>query len=337
MKDIKFDFDDILLEPSIVSSINSRSEVNARDSFGKLPLFAAPMDTVVSEENYQLFLDNDINVCLPRGVVGNSECFISYSLKDIRSEMGELNPEGRYLIDVANGHMEDLVTTTKNIKEMYPNLTLMVGNIANPGTFEVLSEAGADFIRVGIGFGGGCLTSQQTAIGYAMGSLVEDCAKVAQTLDKPAKIVADGGMQKYSDIIKALALGADYVMVGSLLNKSIESAGDNYLFKKIKISTKLANYLYGKKVFGKKIKIYKKFRGMSTKEVQRKWGRPVLKTSEGVVRVRKVEYRLSNWVENFEDYLKSAMSYSNTRLLEKFVGEAKYHIISMNSLTRFKK
>jgi GMP reductase len=337
MKEIKFDFDDILLEPSKISKINSRKEVNPLVKDGYLPLFTAPMDTVVSEDNYELFQSAGINVVLPRGEKGNDECFISYSLMDIKSMVEGLHPTGKYLIDVANGHMEDLVAVTKEIKQVHPNLTLMVGNIANPLTYKLLSEAGADYIRVGIGNGGGCLTTQQTAIGYPMASLIQDCYTASIDLDNPAYIVADGGMQKFSDVIKALALGADFVMLGSLLNKTIESAGSTYLMKHIKIPQKFAQYLYGKKVLGRKINIYKKFRGMSTKEVQKKWNRPVLKTSEGVVRVRKVEYTLDGWVNNLTDYLKSSMSYCNSRTLGEFIGYAKFNFITESAQKRFRK
>jgi len=127
-------------------------------------------------------------------------------------------------------------------------------------------------------------------------------------------------------------LGADYVMIGSLFNKAIESCGDNYLWGKIKVNKKIANFAYSNK-----IPVYKKFRGMSTKEVQKQWGKKRLRTSEGVVRIRKVEYTLSKWVENFEDYLRSAMSYSNAKNLNEFVGKADTIKISNNAYYRFKK
>jgi hypothetical protein len=76
---------------------------------------------------------------------------------------------------------------------------------------------------------------------------------------------------------------------------------------------------------------------MSTKEVQKKWGKEVLTTSEGVIRFRRVEYTLQQWVENFEDYLRSAMSYSNANNLNEFIGNAEIIKITDNSYKRFKK
>lgn len=332
MNNIKFDFNDILIKPAVISSIVSRKEVSPYH-FGLLPLITAPMDTVVSGENKRLFDNLNITVCLPRGE-NSDNAFISYSLNEFFTLFvnNHLNPNGHYLIDIANGHMENMYETVKLVKDRYKNMVLMVGNIANPETYAKLSEAGADFIRIGIGNGNACSTTVHTGVGYPMASLISECYKLSCTLKTPAKIVADGGMRNYSDIIKALALGADFVMVGSLFNKSIESCGDNYLFGKVKVSQRLAEI-----AFKYNIPVYKKFRGMSTKEVQKKWGKKVLTTSEGVVRVRKVEYSLLKWVENFEDYLRSAMSYTNSKTLNDFIGNVETIRITDNAYNRFKK
>ena len=77
--------------------------------------------------------------------------------------------------------------------------------------------------------------------------------------------------------------------------------------------------------------------GMSTKEVQKQWGNKILKTSEGIVTSRRVEYKLSKWVENFEDYLRSCMSYTNSRTLNDFIGKVEYQQISNNAYGRFNK
>ena len=329
----KLDFNDLLIVPKETTNIDSRSTI---DPFrcGMLPLFTAPMDTVVSAKNAGLYIINDINVCLPRNIESDLG-FKSYSINQMNVFIKENKnkiPTGFYLIDVANGHMNSLVELTKKIKKINSNIKLMVGNIANPETYRILSEAGADYIRVGIGNGGGCLTTQNTGVGYPMASLIKECYDISATLLNPAYIVADGGMQTYSDIIKALALGADYVMLGSILNKCLESAGDNYIFKKIKVSQNTAEVFYN---LG--IPVYKKFRGMSTKEVQKKWGAEKLKTSEGVVRFRKVEYKLDKWRENFEDYLRSAMSYTGSMNLNEFIGNVELVEITNNAYKRFNK
>jgi IMP dehydrogenase/GMP reductase len=347
---VKLDFNDILIKPNITSDIISRSDINILDENGNLPLFTAPMDTVVDDSNYKLFKELGINICLPRGEYGDSTTFKSLSLKDfikefiLEEKVLRTYAKGssdtvynmktfKVLIDTANGHTKEMLDAVQEAKKLWSDkLILMVGNVANPTTYKLLSDAGADYIRVGIGNGGGCLTTQQTGVGFPMASLIRECYYASLTLNKPAKIVADGGMQTYSDIIKALAIGADYVMVGSILNKCIESCGDNYIFKKIPITKKGADKAH---CIG--LNVYKKFRGMSTKEVQKKWGNKVLKTSEGVVRYRKVEYNLNTWSENFKSYLRSAMSYSNAKNLEEFINNSEIIKISDSAYKRFNK
>ena len=134
------------------------------------------------------------------------------------------------LIDIANGHMSKLIVLIEEIKRLWPHLKLMVGNIANPETFVNLGMAGADYIRCSIGSGAGCTTASNVSINYPLGSLISECYILRKQYGLKTKIVADGGMRNYSDVIKALGLGADYVMIGSIFNKAIESAGHNYLW-----------------------------------------------------------------------------------------------------------
>lgn len=349
-----FDFDDILIEPSSVSNIRSRSQVNCRLENGMLPLMTAPMDTVVGRNNFNLFKDKGILPVLPR--IKNPDSlwvdrgiFLSYSMSDFENlflsntinSNGDNNPM-LVLIDVANGHMIDLVDLTFKAKKKYgSNMTLMVGNVANPDTFYEYVKVGADYVRIGIGNGNGCLTTVQTGIGYPMASLISECRKIKTT--KPnvnTKIVADGGFKKYSDVIKALALGADFVMLGSILNKCLESAGETTKHRESTLGGyEVVNQFSEevRKMFDVDIPLFKTFRGMSTKEVQMSWGKENLTTSEGVVRTQKVEYTIEGWVDNFESYLKSAMSYTNKKELHHFIGGVKYNHISMNAFRRFDK
>jgi GMP reductase len=343
MNNIKFDWDDILIQPSSVSNITSRSEIK----IDKLPLFTSPMDTVVDENNARTYLDMGYTVCLPRGILYNEElkeCFFSYGLYEIEELINTGSVEAdNVLIDIANGNMQKLFNIAEKFKKAYPNKILMAGNVANPDTYKRLSELGVDYIRCGVGNGNGCLTSQNIGIGYAMGSLIEECAELKREYNLKSHIIADGGFKKYADVIKALAVGSSYVMLGSMLNKCLESCGDNYIieynpndsipikrYKEIGIEEATYKFIKGKE-------IYKKFRGMSTKEVQNKWGKKKLTTSEGVVKYNKVEYTLDGWTENFTDYLKSTMSYCNCLTLNDFIGKVQYNQITQNAFNRFNK
>ena len=138
-------------------------------------------------------------------------------------------------------------------------------------------------------------------------------------------------MKDYSDIIKCLGIGSDLVMVGSIFNKAFESCADNFLYG-IKLSNNIASLL-----FKKGFPLKKHYRGMSTKAVQKALGKTNVKTSEGVHRFRKVEYFLGGWIENFNHYLRSAMSYTNSRTLADFIGKAEFIFISEQSYKRFDK
>jgi hypothetical protein len=227
--DIKFDFDDILITPSSVSNIDSRNEIDIYDDNGMLPLFTSPMFDVVSDININEFINNRIYGINPRRnendynnsniISHDPKRFISFGLNEFNNIflntsnidfIDNINNSSKpiyVLIDIANGHMTKLITSIKHAKKIYgTNLVLMVGNIANPETYHILSDAGARYIRVGIGNGSGCLTSEQSSIGYPLASLISDTHAVSLKINNPAKIVADGGLKKYADIIKAFSI-----------------------------------------------------------------------------------------------------------------------------------
>jgi IMP dehydrogenase/GMP reductase len=360
MKDLKplFDFDDILIVPKVKTRISSRYNDVILPKI--LPLFTAPMDTVVDLNNIDNFKSIGISVTLPRTIkydkfinylVDNETSYVNYTtfismgFEDIdfhlKTSLRNLRQNLCIVIDVASAHMQKLFDYTQEIKRLRPDIIIMIGNIANPQTYRWYAESkSVDYIRVGIGNGGGCLTTKQSGVGYPMASLIYEIRQEKllylydhqdeKNLKVPA-IVADGGMKNYSDIIKALALGADYVMLGSIFNKALESCAQNYLYG-IKINKGIANYFFNK---GYPVKKY--FRGMSTKEAQKAMGKTSFKTSEGVIRYRKVEYHLSGWIENFEHYLRNAMSYCDAQTLDEFIGKAEICQITTKAYDRFNK
>ena len=164
---VYYTYTDVTILPGVISDIEHRKECIPLDENGMLPLFTAPMDTVVDEHNYQQFTDEMIYAILPRTV--SFETRLSYSIKNrwaayslaefeiaFCTESSKLDESNgiKALIDIANGHMKKVLDLIRAAKNIYgQNITIMVGNIANPYTFEKLSKAGADFIRCGIGSG----------------------------------------------------------------------------------------------------------------------------------------------------------------------------------------
>lgn len=128
------------------------------------------------------------------------------------------------VVDTAHGHSVPVIETVAAIKQRYPDMELIAGNVATAEATEELIEAGADAIKVGIGPGSICTTRVVAGIGVPQITAVNDCANVAGKYNVP--IIADGGIKYSGDIAKAIAAGADVVMLGNLFAGTEESPGE---------------------------------------------------------------------------------------------------------------
>lgn len=344
-----YGLNDICLVPARVSRVEHRADCNPYNFDGMLPLFTAPMNSIINESNYETFLKNKINTIIPRGVDYSkrwelsTKTFVALGLAEFETfimdftAIYDVTDDIRYVcVDIANGHMLKLIDLCSKAKTTFGGrLLLMAGNIANPKTYTDYAIAGIDFVRVGIGGGSVCTTSANGGVHYAMASLIKDVVDVRWAIQKSIVdsqklrindcpyqsipfIIADGGFDNYDKIIKALALGADYVMVGKLFAQSEEACGE--LLPTTKTKTELQ----------------RKYYGMSTKKAQIETGSQKLKTAEGIEITVPVLYKLQGWCENFIDYLRSMMSYTNSFNLAEF-REAEYKIVSPSEYLSFYK
>jgi len=133
------------------------------------------------------------------------------------------------VVDTAHGFSQMVINAVRTIKEKYPDLDLVAGNIATAEAAEALITAGVDAIKVGIGPGSICTTRVVAGVGVPQITAISDCARVARQYNVP--VIADGGVKYSGDITKAIASGADVVMVGSLFAGTEESPGDTILFQ----------------------------------------------------------------------------------------------------------
>jgi len=133
------------------------------------------------------------------------------------------------VVDTAHGHSEGVIEAVKQIKKQYPDVELIAGNVATPEGTRSLIEAGVDGVKVGVGPGSICTTRVVAGVGVPQMSAIIDCAKQAGKWGIP--IIADGGIKYSGDITKALAAGADSVMIGSLFAGTEESPGETILFQ----------------------------------------------------------------------------------------------------------
>lgn len=341
IKDIKYSYNDITIIPAPITTVEHRADCNPYLNDGMLPIFTAPMSSVVNEENFQLFEDNKIKAILPRSI--NFETRKEYALNGkwaafslqeteehfLEKQTTEFVP--KVLIDIANGHMQKLYDLVRKIKDNWgeKNIQIMIGNIANPLTYKEVVACGADFVRCSIGSGMGCITSSNTSVHMPLASLIQETYLIKKqiseekgvSMDSLPKIIADGGVRNYSDVIKALALGANYVMIGGVLSALVESAGKMYFDDKevlplsrhsvkehngiFTITDKESGKLYSSN------KLTKRFYGMASKQGQIDMYGKKEKTAEGIVRTINVTTNINKWVDNMIAYLQSAMSYTN--------------------------
>lgn len=133
------------------------------------------------------------------------------------------------VIDTAHGHTEGVVTVLKQVKKAYPELDVVVGNIATGEAAKYLVDAGADAVKVGIGPGSICTTRVVAGVGFPQFSAVLEVAAAIKGSGVP--VIADGGIRYTGDIPKAIAAGADTVMLGSLLAGTKESPGETIIFE----------------------------------------------------------------------------------------------------------
>ena len=341
-KEIRYSYNDVAIRPCQLSSIRSRSECILPDS---LPLFTAPMTSVVGKNSWCTYISNGITPILPRSEsldIRLSNCesgWSAFSLKEFsdifcNSKSPLSSGNRKVLVDIANGHMSYLYDLVREAKSIYgSDLEIMVGNIANPDTYIIADQSGVDYIRLGIGSGNACITSSNCSIHYPMASLIDETYKVKESIGGSCKIVADGGIRNYSDIIKAFALGADYVMIGSVFAKMLESEGQCYDSLGNPYTGWDPEYSGGKflEENGKEVELWKDYFGMASSKGQLAISGSKTKTAEGISKSLRVEYTMSGWVENFRDYLRSAMSYTGAHNLGEFIGRPVVGIISENT------
>ena len=352
IKEMKYSYNDIAIVPAIKSNVEHRSECNPyTGKFGdsSLPIFTAPMSTVVNEKNFSLFEDNNIIPILPRNFP--LETRIDYLKRGKWAAVGlqefedlfirnnwnmELYPDVNVLIDIANGHMSKLhnLIYDAKTKYMWPiRFKVMAGNIANPQTYYEMAKAGVDFCRINIGVGEGCITWSNLGTGYPCASLISEIYEIKKKLEHCGEftpmIIADGGIRNYSDVLKAKALGSDYVMIGGLFSKLIESAASTFYYQKDGKSIteidpfehKIDAYTDGTFDIDEEYiidNLYKVFYGMASRRGQEDINGEKKKTSEGIQKIFPATTNLRKWKENMVSYMQSAMSYTNCYYIDEF-------------------
>ena len=223
------------------------------------------------------------------------------------------------VIDTAHGHSNGVGEALKVIKKAYPDLDVIVGNIATGDAARYIADSGADAVKVGIGPGSICTTRVIAGVGYPQLSAINEVFNALRGYEIP--IIADGGIRYTGDIPKAIAAGADSVMLGSLLAGTQESPGETVIFE------------------GRKFKTY---RGMGSVEAMKKGSKDryfqdveddIKKlVPEGIV--GKVPYKgdLNESIHQFVGGLKAGMGYCGTKDIKTLQEKGKFVIITASGI-----
>ena len=332
-------YDDVLLIPQY-SDIESRKEIDIGNTLHegmilKLPVISSPMDTV-SERDMALAMCSagGLTIVHRYNTIKN-QCDIVKSARELVDSTqyvgAAVGVTGDYLkratqlfdsganiicIDVAHGHHILVKSAIESIRnELGNQLHIMAGNIATREGFEALSDWGANSIRCNVGGGSICSTRIQTGHGIPGLQTIFDCAES----DRDAKIIADGGIRNSGDIVKALAAGADFVMLGSMLAGTDASPG---------FVIEDTNNLK-----------YKLYRGMASKEAQIAW-RGEYSSNEGISTRIPYKGKADSVLNEIKNGIASGFSYSGARNINQLwvkarfikqtsagLGESKTHIL----------
>jgi len=255
---MRLTFDDVLLVPGY-SDINSREDISLEQEFLgvklRVPIISANMDLVtganmavamniagglgILHRFYSSWADEEEDItavynsavdplAISIGIRDFTE--IKHKLTFIEEELDMRNHPFIVTIDVAHGHHKRVEEVIVFIKDEYPQVKIIAGNVSTWDGYLFLAQAGADAVKVGIGPGSACTTRIVTGFGYPQLSAIVDINNRRTNMTKnwtnyPA-IIADGGIRSSGDIVKALAAGADVVMIGNLLAGTTETPGE---------------------------------------------------------------------------------------------------------------
>ena len=251
---VKLDFKDVLIRPKR-STLTSRSEVDIRREFTFLnsrkkshgiPTIAANMDSTGTFEMARALSRMQLSAALHKHYSADALVAFFTALKaegaqaasafysmgigkadydKFTAVMARAAHAIDYVcIDVANGYTEGFINFVKTVRQAWPGITIMAGNVVTGDITEELILAGADIVKVGIGPGSVCTTRRMTGVGYPQLSAVIECADAAHGLG--GQICADGGCVVPGDLAKAFGAGADFIMLGGMLSGHDECAGD---------------------------------------------------------------------------------------------------------------
>lgn len=341
LKEVRYayTFDDLMLVPQH-SEVKSRKAPNVKTTVGNveldIPIMSAPMNTV-TEVNMAAVLSNlggapvvhrymsaDDMVKMATKIIAfgcNNKVFYAVGAAgDYFTRVEKLRELGvkNFCVDVANGHSEICLKAVESIRNSIPDANIMAGNVCTYDGARRLVEVGTNVVRVGVGPGSMCKTRIVTGHGVPQLSAIDDCVDI-KNLFAGVSIVADGGIRNSGDIVKALAIGADAVMVGGLLAGTDETPGEIYDWHTLRPG----DYRQFKKYAGMASEEGRKFNGWFTEE-------DASFVPEGESTEIPYKGPVKNVIDNLVGGLRVGMSYAGALSLQELRENAEWVRVTQN-------
>jgi GMP reductase len=300
--------------PLMASNMDGVGTFQMADSLANLDFFTClvktyPVDKLIGYFNTDCGIRRTENVAMS---IGTSDADF-LKLVEVQAQVGS---NLKYVcMDIANGYSEHFAAKVRKVRDQFPNLVIIAGNVVTREMTEELILAGADIVKVGIGPGSVCTTRIQTGVGYPQLSAVIECADAAHGLG--GHIIADGGCTCPGDVAKAFAAGADFVMLGGMLAGHDEGGGEvitkTYETNEVIVDADgFYDSVYSEKQFVQ-------FYGMSSESANDKHfgGLKDYRSSEG--RTVMVPYRgqVKHTVQEILGGVRSAMTYTGAKKLKQ--------------------
>ncbi len=323
-------FDDVLLLPQYSSIVPANTNLNVSLSKNinlKLPFLSSAMDTVTESKMAIAMAKNGGIGIIHRNLEIKKQCNEIKKVKKMRLKVGAAIGTSQnelvraknlidcgtdmIVIDTAHGHSTNVIKILNKVKKLNKNITVCVGNIATGDAAKLLYNSGADILKVGIGPGSICTTRMVAGIGVPQITALLNVKKAVNK--KKIKIISDGGIKFSGDIIKAIAAGADAIMMGSIFAGTEESPG---------------------KVFKLKNKLYKFYRGMgsigamssgsSERYFQKNYKDKSKFVPEGVESRVLFKGKVSKIIYQLQGGLRSSMGYIGAQKIKEISNRSKF-------------
>ncbi len=246
-----YDYDDVMLIPQ-KCAIKSRSEADTTAALGgrrwEIPVIPANMSTIVDEDTCEWLAENNYFYIMHRFDIDNIAFIKRMNNKNLPSsisvgvkkedydEVSKIREAGLapdyVTIDIAHGDADTVKDMTQHLRRIFPNAFIIAGNVATAEAADRLAHEGASAVKIGVSQGSACLTGPNTGFGTrgwqlsAVKHVSEAVERVNLQLGRKVYVIADGGIKNPGDIAKAIAFGADFVMLGGMLAGHDENPGE---------------------------------------------------------------------------------------------------------------